>query len=86
VHCPNNHWITIFKENSSTNIISVRDSVFASPNTVVYTVACILFNVGDDVSVVMVQMQKQTANSNNCGLYSVAMATTLAFDCNPSKL
>ena len=86
VHCPNNHWITIFKENSSTNVISVYDSVFDSPNTVVYTVAYNLFNVGDDLSVVMVPMQKQTANSNNCGLFSIAVATALAFNYKPSKL
>jgi len=86
VHCPNNHWITIFKKNSSTNVISVYDAVFDSPNTVVYTVACNLFNVGDDVSIVMVPMHKQISNSNNCGLFSVAVGTALAFDVNPSKL
>ena len=86
VHCPNDHWITIFKENPSTNVIKVFDSVFDSPNTAVYTVASNLFNVGDSLSVVMVQMQKQAANSNNCGLFSIAVATALAFDHDPSKL
>ena len=86
VHCPNDHWITIFKENSSANVIYVYDSVFDSPNTAVYTVACNLFSVEDDLSVVMVPMQKQAAGSNNCGLFSIAVATTLAFDSTPSKL
>ena len=85
-HCPNNHWITIFKKNTSTNVTKVYDSVFDSPSTVVYTVASNLFNVGDDMSIVMVLMQKQTANSNNCGLFSIAVATALAFDHDPSKL
>ena len=86
MHCPNNHLITIFKENPSTNVINVYDSVFDSPSTMVYTVASNLFNVGDNVLVVMVSMQKQSANSNNCGVFLIAVATALAFDCNPSKL
>ena len=70
----------------STNVIKVFDSVFDSPNTAVYTVASNLFNVGDNLSVVMVPMQKQAAYSNNCGLFSIAVATALAFECDPSKL
>ena len=86
VHCPNDHWVTLFKEHPSTNVIKVFDSVFDSPNTAVYTVASNLFNVGDNLSVVMVPMQKQAAYSNNCGLFSIAVATALAFECDLSKL
>ena len=30
VHCPNDHWVTLFKEHPSTNVIKVLDSVFNS--------------------------------------------------------
>ena len=34
----------------------------------------------------MVPMQNKSAYSNSCGLFSIALATALAFECDLSKL
>ena len=62
-HCHSSHWVTAYKEDSSSEV-KVYDSSFDSVEDIIETV---IMNVFEAPKIKMAQMQKQTAGSNNCG-------------------
>jgi len=88
IFCRNNHWITVYKSESDAglDIITVYDSIFTSVNEASRRIITNLFDVSEEFQVVMGLSQKQEEGSNNCGLFAIAVATTLAFRNDPSEL
>ena len=82
IHCHSSHWVTAYKEDSSSEI-EVYDSLFDSVDDIIETV---IMNVFEAPKIKMAQMQKQTASSNNCGLFAITVCTAILLKKDPSCL
>ena len=81
------HWITVTTINCKVAQVRVFDSVFSFCDKETITVINNLFMTDSNVipTLTMGGCQKQKG-SKDCGLFSIAIATALAFGANPSKL
>ena len=71
IHCHGYHWVTAHKYASNTDVVQIYDSLYDTADDVVKTV------FGSSVRVEMAKIQKQQPNSNNCGLFAIAIATAI---------
>ena len=74
--------VTAFKQKSSGEVV-VYDSMFDSVDDIVKTVITNIFGTS---KITMATMQKQSAGSNNCGLFAVATCMAVLLDQNPSEI
>ena len=77
IHCHGYHWVTAHKYASNIDVVQIYDSLYDTADDVVKIVVLNLF--GSSVRVEMAKIQKQQPNSNNCGLFAIAMATAISF-------
>ena len=80
VHCHGNHWITGYKQDVGNDVMYIYDSVYNSIDNASRNILQSLFEVKNNFKVTMALGQKQERGSNNCGLFAVATATTIALD------
>ena len=73
IYCRACHWVVACKENSSSDV-TVFDSSFDSADDVMTSVITNLFEAP---TVKMISIQKQSAGSNNCGLFAISFPSTL---------
>ena len=83
IHCHGYHWVTAYKYASDIDVVQIYDSLYDTADDVVKTVVLNLF--GSSVRVEMAKIQKQQPNSNNCGLFAIAIATAISFKTNPEQ-
>ena len=82
IHCRACHQVTAFKQNSSSDVV-VYDSMFDTVDDIVKTTVT---NIFGNSKITMNLMQKQSAGSNNCGLFAVATCMALLLNQNPSEI
>ena len=85
VHCHGNHWVTAHKSNNDDSI-NVYDSVFSSVDNATRKILQNLFEVSNNFQVNMVLSQKREEGSNNCGLFAIATATSVALKFYPTSI
>ena len=90
IHCSGCYWVTVYKEDQSTDIVRIFDSVYESVENLGDISQFIhnLFESPDSrtLKIEMAEMQKQSPNSNNCGLFAVAVAMAFLLDFDPCKI
>jgi len=74
IHSRNNHWITASTVLSTPGCIDVYDSVFDDVDADTTKVICELFGKSQIKS----QKVKKQQGSDDCGLFAIAFAVTLA--------
>lgn len=86
IHCKGrNHWIVATTVNCTPGIVKVYDSVFNSVDHETREVIHNLFQVGSiPLHITIIKSQKQLG-STDCGVFSVAYATAIAFNAIPVK-
>ena len=90
IHCNGCHWVTAHKEDPSTRTVRIFDFVYESVENL-GDISKVVHNLFESpgsstLKIDMAEMQKQSPNSNNCGLFAVAVAMAILLDFDPSKI
>ena len=79
------HWVCMSSISCPMGTVKVYDSLYNSPSTTAVEHVCrMLHHQGEKVTVASQKVQKQT-NSDDCGLFAIAFATTLCYGEDPTK-
>ena len=89
IHClERHHWITASTVNNAPGEVTIMDSIFKSIDQETKLTVSNLFQPSGSVNqlkIKLIKTQRQKGNKD-CGLFAIAMATTIAFGKNPSKV
>ena len=79
-------WVVAHKESCFSNVVKVYDSLYDKVDHVVKEVIVNVFAFSSEQYPIIkiVPMQKQAANSNNCGVFAVAVCVAILLKENPS--
>ena len=72
------HWIVASNIGCNNNIINVFDSAYSTVHEETMKVIKNLFDISDDHVIEVVKTQKQVGG-NDCGLFTIATATSILF-------
>ena len=86
IHSHGCHWVVVHKEDCSSDVVKVYDSLYSKVDDVVKKVMTNMFLFSDHPVIEMIPMQKQSANSNNCGVFVVAVCVAILLKENPSEI
>ena len=89
IHClDRHHWIAASTVNNASGEVTVMDSIFKSIDQETKLTISNLFQPttsSNQLKIKLIKTQRQKGNKD-CGLFAIAMATTIAFGKNPSKV
>ena len=89
IHClERHHWITASTVNNAPGEVTIMDSLFKSIDQETKLTISNLFQPtgsSNQLKIKLIKTQRQKGNKD-CGLFAIAMATTIAFGKNPSKV
>ena len=81
----NSHWITASNIGCPPGTVRVYDSLgIARDGKLAYQLAWLLFYKGPEICIEHINIQRQ-AGSNDCGLFSAAIATALCYKQHPAS-
>ena len=80
------HWLVATTMHCLRNEVKIYDSLYPYPDAQVRSVIKNLFQTARNPSFIMVKMQKQEKGSLDCGVYAIAVATSLAFGTDPADV
>ena len=88
IHCSErHHWVTASTVKTAPGVVIVVDSLFKSIDTETKSIILNLFqhNIVSEPRIKLVRSQQQKG-SKDCGVFAIAMATTIALERNPSNV
>ena len=89
IHClEKHHWITASTVNNAPGEVTIMDSKFKSIDQETKLTISNLFQPtgsSNQLKIKVIKTQRQKGNKD-CGLFAIAMATTIAFGKSPSKV
>lgn len=86
VHCKKReHWITVSTKWCKSNQVIVYDSVFKKLDAESRSTIMHMFGLKNSSDIVMVPMQQQSGGTD-CGVFAIAVTTSLVFDEDPSEV
>ena len=86
VHCKKRkHWITTSTKWCKDNQVAVYDSVFVRLDAETRTTIMKIFRLKKTKDIIMMPMQKQDG-STDCGVFAIAVMTSLAYEEDPSRV
>ena len=88
IHCSErHHWVTASTVKAAPGVVIVVDSLFKSIDTETKSIILNLFqpNIVSEPMIKLVRSQQQKG-SKDCGVFAIAMATTIALGHNPSNV
>ena len=86
VHCKKRkHWITTSTKWCKDNQVAVYDSVFVRLDAETRTTIMKMFRLKKTKDIIMMPMQKQDG-STDCGVFAIAVMTSLAYEEDPSRV
>lgn len=86
VHCKKRkHWITTSTKWCKGNQVAVDDSVFVRLDAETRTTIMKTFQLKKTKDIIMTPMQKQDG-STDCGVFAIAVMTSLAYEEDPSRV
>ena len=83
IHCRCNHWIVASSIGCDRGIAKVYDSAYSNIDSATEDVVKSIFGHGKGINLANTQRQ---VNGNDCGVYAIAVTTTLALHRDTSKL
>ena len=87
VHCKDRkHWILATTVGCPRDVVKVYDSMFSFLDQKTKTVIENLFTVSNSLLQIKVMKSQKQSGYTDCGVFSIANATTIAFGLNPAKL
>jgi len=86
IHSHGCHWVVAHKEAISSDVVEIYDSLYDEVDNVAKETITNMFLFSDDPVIEMAPMQKQAANSNNCGVFAIAACTVILLRENPAVI
>ena len=87
IHCSErHHWVTASTVKAAPGVVIVVDSLFKSIDTETKSVILNLFqHMASEPRIKLIRSQQQKG-SKDCGVFAIAIATTIALGHNPSNV
>ena len=89
IHCSErHHWVTASTVKAAPGVVIVVDSLFKSIDTETKSIILNLFqpNIVSEPMIKLLVRSQQQKGSKDCGVFAIAMATTIALGHNPSNV
>lgn len=84
IHCHSNHWIAVSSVGCMNGDVNVYDSIYSSLDENTKRMVCNLFHTNTK-NIKVQSMQKQVGGLD-CGVFAIAVITSIAYDKDPSEL